>query len=85
MSPDQPLAGSQLFDDDAVFHRYFAPRPRPSDSPVITMEMPAFWDTVGDVDGLTILELGCGDGELAAQFWSVAPPGTSASMRRNEW
>ena len=67
MDPDQPLAGSQLYDDEAVFERYFTPR-RPSDSPVITMEMPAFWDTVGDVSGLTILELGCGDGQLAARF-----------------
>jgi len=67
MSADQPLAGSQLYDEEAVFERYFTPR-RPSDSPVITMEMPAFWDTVGDVRGLTILELGCGDGQLAEQF-----------------
>lgn len=70
MSPDgdQPLAGSELYDDEAAFQRYVAPRRRPWDSPVFTMEMPAFWDTVGDVTGLTILELGCGDGEVAAQF-----------------
>lgn len=67
MSPDPPLAGSELYDDEAVFERYFTAR-RPSDSPVITMETPALWDAVGDVRGLTILELGCGDGQLAAQF-----------------
>lgn len=67
---DEPLPGSELYDDEAVFERYFAPRARPLDSPVVTMEMPAFWDTVGDVSGLAILELGCGDGELGEQLLS---------------
>ncbi|MCA1570340.1 MAG: class I SAM-dependent methyltransferase [Chloroflexi bacterium] len=64
----EPLPGSEFYDDEAVFERYVAPRRRPSDSPVVTMEMPAFWATLGDVAGLAILDLGCGDGALGERL-----------------
>jgi SAM-dependent methyltransferase len=55
--------GPDFYDDPDVFRRYFEPR-RPSDSPVYTMETPAVDDVLGDVAGLTVLEMGCGDGEF---------------------
>ncbi len=61
------LPGSELYDAKGVVERYFAPR-RPSESPIVTMEMPAFWDAAADVAGLTILDLGCGDGELGQRL-----------------
>jgi SAM-dependent methyltransferase len=67
MATDPPAEGSDLYDDAAVFDRYFDPR-EPSESPVFTMESPAFWEVVGDVAGLEILDLGCGDGGLGGEL-----------------
>jgi len=64
----KPSDGAEFYDEEGVFERYFAPRARPSDSPVLTMEMPAFWDAAGDIAGLSVLDLGCGDGQLGAEL-----------------
>ncbi|HUR50086.1 MAG TPA: class I SAM-dependent methyltransferase [Acidimicrobiales bacterium] len=64
----KPSDGAEFYDEEGVFERYFAPRTRASDSPVLTMEMPAFWDAAGDVTDLAILDLGCGDGQLGEEL-----------------
>ena len=38
------------------------------ESPIATMEEPAFWRLAGDVAGLRVLDLGCGDGRLGAEM-----------------
>lgn len=59
--------GSDFYDQPDVFARYFEPR-RPAESPVETMETPAFWAAAGSVTGLRILDLGCGGGELGVEL-----------------
>ncbi len=59
--------GADFYDQPDVFARYFEPR-RPAQSPVETMETPAFWAAVGDVTGLRILDLGCGGGETGVEL-----------------
>lgn len=68
MHSDGAEDGRDLYDHEAVFERYFAPRGRPWESPVTTMETPAVWRLLGDVTGLAILELGCGDGSFGADL-----------------
>jgi SAM-dependent methyltransferase len=55
------LGGPEFYDDDAVFATYKKRRGRP-DAPNETMEGPEVADLVGDVTGLRVLDLGCGDG-----------------------
>ncbi|MCB0065341.1 MAG: methyltransferase domain-containing protein [Caldilineaceae bacterium] len=54
-------AGATYFNDDHRLTDYTAYRHR-SNSPNETLERPIFVEMVGDVTGLDILDLGCGDG-----------------------
>jgi SAM-dependent methyltransferase len=53
-------SGPAFYDDDAVFATYMARRQR-SDSPNNTLEQPVILELAGDLAGLRVLDLGCGD------------------------
>jgi SAM-dependent methyltransferase len=63
--PPPPFPGPALYEQASVLDEYFAARPA-GESPVETMELPALWRAIGDVRGLAVLDLGCGDGWLGA-------------------
>ena len=62
--------GPAFYDDDDVFATYMARRQR-ADNPNETLEAPAFETAIGKLDGLRILDLGCG----AASFGRKALDG----------
>jgi SAM-dependent methyltransferase len=53
------------FYDDAVTARYLAHRHSGASSPNIVMEEPAVLAHLGDLSGLRVIDLGCGDGAFA--------------------
>lgn len=55
--------GGAFYDNPEVFAAYNEPRATISD-PTAVMEEPAFLDELGLVDGLSIVDLGCGDASL---------------------
>lgn len=55
-----PYDGPEFYDDDALFAAYMAMRQRPANAN-ITLEQPIFIELVGAVEGLHLLDLGCGD------------------------
>lgn len=61
MADSTQSAGATYFNDDRRLTDYTAHRHR-ADSPNETLERPIFVEMVGDVNGLDILDLGCGDG-----------------------
>src|SRR2546428_2031382 len=52
--------GPAFYDDDAVFATYTAHRHRPG-NPNDTLEGPAFLAMLGPIEGLRVVDLGCGD------------------------
>ena len=52
---------NEFYDDNNVLESYSAHRKRP-DNPNDALERPLFLDLVGDLRGLDITDLGCGDG-----------------------
>ncbi|MEM7735454.1 MAG: methyltransferase domain-containing protein, partial [Deinococcota bacterium] len=73
---DQPHANQrsksqQAFYDQAdVFETYAQHRARP-DNPNNALERPVFLDLLGDVNGLDILDLGCGDGAFGVDAFNL--------------
>lgn len=67
MNNSTVTAGATYLDDDARFTDYSANRHR-VDSPNETLERPIFVEMVGDVEGLDILDLGCGDGRYGVEL-----------------
>ncbi|MEZ4676528.1 MAG: methyltransferase domain-containing protein [Caldilineaceae bacterium] len=63
-------AGATYFEDDRRFAEYAAHRHR-ADSPNETLERPIFVEMVGNVAGLDILDLGCGDGLYGLDMLAV--------------
>lgn len=59
--------GPEFYDDDQVFSVYREHRTR-SEVPNDSMEQPALWDLIGNVRGLSVLDLGCGDARVAKIF-----------------
>jgi SAM-dependent methyltransferase len=53
-------SGPAFYDDDAVFATYMAARQR-RDGPNNTLEQPVILELAGDLAGLRVLDLGCGD------------------------
>jgi SAM-dependent methyltransferase len=53
-------SGPAFYDDDAVFATYMAARQR-RDGPNNTLEQPVIFELAGDLAGLRVLDLGCGD------------------------
>ena len=60
---DMGVEGPRFYDDEQVFTTYTAHRSRP-DNPNDTMERPVILELLGDVVGLRVLDLGCGDARL---------------------
>jgi SAM-dependent methyltransferase len=59
--------GGAFYDDPDVFATYNEPREGISD-PTAVMEEPAFLDELGPVEGLSIVDLGCGDASLGREL-----------------
>jgi len=59
--------GGTFYDDTEALRAYLAHRHNPVRSPNLVMEEPAFLAEAGDLAGLRILDLGCGDGTFARQ------------------
>lgn len=57
------LRGGAFFDDPCVFGRYREPQPAVS-NPTEVMEEPALLEELGSVEGLRVLDLGCGDAAI---------------------
>jgi SAM-dependent methyltransferase len=66
MADDEDAAprGAAFYEDPTVFSRYIDHRRDLVGSPNHVMEEPAFLAALGDVGGLRMLDLGCGDGAL---------------------
>lgn len=58
--------GGSFYDAPGVANAYLRHRHGPVTSPNVVMEEPAFLDELGEVHGLDIVDLGCGDGSFAA-------------------
>lgn len=58
--------GSRFYEDRAVRTRYLAHRHSGASSPNEVMEEPAFLHALGPLDGMCVVDLGCGDGATAA-------------------
>ena len=59
-------SGPEFYDDDAVFATYMARRDDPPNANE-TMEKPVFLELIGDLAGLRILDLGCGDARFGRE------------------
>ena len=59
--------GPNFYDDAGVFERYIKLRAR-SESANDTLEAPVMAELIGPVDGLDVLDLGCGDGLYGRQL-----------------
>ena len=57
-------AGPDFYDDDEVFATYVRHRQR-ADSPNETLEKPVILELVRPISGQRVLDLGCGDAEIA--------------------
>lgn len=60
-------AGSNFYDDEAVFATYMQHRQR-ADTPNDTMEKPVIMDLIGSITDKRILDLGCGDGAIGREL-----------------
>lgn len=58
---------TSFYDNDEALEAYLAHRHADVISPNLVMENPAFLQALGDVQGLDIVDLGCGDGTFAAE------------------
>ncbi len=67
MHNSTPVVGTRYFDDGPRSDQYLTKRRR-STSPNETLERPTFIEMVGDVRGLHILDLGCGDGQYGREL-----------------
>jgi SAM-dependent methyltransferase len=60
-------SGAEFYDDERNFDVYTAHRNRPT-SPNNLLEKPILMDLIGDVQGFDILDLGCGEAEIASEL-----------------
>ena len=58
--------GPEFYDDPSVYATYVAKRSDPNNA-VDTLEKPVFAELVGDLTGLRILDLGCGDAQFGQE------------------
>ena len=59
--------GYEFFDDEAILETYQSRRALPT-SPNETIEYPIFRELLGEVKGLDVLDLGCGEAEFGAEL-----------------
>lgn len=60
--------GSDFYDNDTNFENYMERRQR-QENPNDTLEKPVISELIGEVAGLKILDLGCGDARLAKELF----------------
>jgi 2-polyprenyl-3-methyl-5-hydroxy-6-metoxy-1,4-benzoquinol methylase len=60
-------AGSQFYDEDAIFAAYMQHRQHP-DNPNDTLEKPVIRELLGAIEGKHILDLGCGDAAIGREL-----------------
>src|SRR5215212_10969887 len=61
------LDGPSIYDDHGVFSTYMRQRAR-DENPNDTLEKPDLLDLIGKVDGLRILDLGCGNAAIGREL-----------------
>ncbi|PLR84827.1 SAM-dependent methyltransferase [Bacillus sp. V33-4] len=66
--------GSQYYDNDDFFRKYTLKR-ESKDNANDTIEKPIFQELVGNVSGLYILDLGCGDGKYGVKLLQAGSAG----------
>lgn len=59
--------GPEFYDDAMVFAKYQAKRAHAGDNAVNSLEKPVFDELAGDLSGLRILDLGCGDARFGRE------------------
>ncbi|CAM5796285.1 MULTISPECIES: class I SAM-dependent methyltransferase [Brevibacillus] len=59
--------GSDFFDDDCIFQNYMARR-EGQENANDTLEKPLIREMMGDVSGLSVLDLGCGDARFGIEL-----------------
>ncbi len=65
--PSDDERGGSFYDRPGMRDAYLAHRHATVSSPNRVMEEPAFMQALGSIDGLHVLDLGCGDGTFARQ------------------
>ena len=60
-------SGSDFYDDPAIFEMYLSKRSDPA-SLNETLEKPVLMELIGDIHGLRVLDLGCGDARIGLEF-----------------
>ncbi|USG64808.1 methyltransferase domain-containing protein [Brevibacillus ruminantium] len=60
--------GSEFYDDDNNFEQYMERRKRPENAND-TLEKPIIWELLGDVAGMNILDMGCGDARFGTELF----------------
>lgn len=65
MTDSETERGGAFYDDEQQLDRYLAHRHAAVTSPNLVMEEPAFMLEAGDLSGLRVLDLGCGDGTFS--------------------
>ncbi len=66
-----PDPGGAFYDEPGVADAYLAARHAEVFSPNLVMEEPAFLHAMGDVQGLSVADLGCGDGAFAQDLLAL--------------
>lgn len=69
-----PLSGPAFYDDENVFTTYMRRREDP-DNPNNTLEKPVLLEILGDLAGLRILDLGCGDAAFGREALALGARG----------
>ncbi len=62
-------SGPTFYDDRTVFNTYMARRQQET-SANESIEKPLIWQLLGDVNGLDILDLGCGEATIAHELFA---------------
>lgn len=68
------LDGPRFYDDDGVFATYMRHRAG-DESPNDTMEKPDLLELIGEVAGLRVVDLGCGDAEIGRELLAAGCDG----------
>jgi hypothetical protein len=75
-------SGPTFYDDRTVFNTYMARRQQET-SANESIEKPLIWQLLGDVNGLDILDLGCGEATIAHELLATPSATLWSSLRWN--
>lgn len=59
--------GASAYNDEQFFENYLSRRNR-IESPNNIIEKPVLWELIGDVNGMRVLDLGCGDAQFGVEL-----------------